>query len=429
MKPGAQVSAAIDILQRISEVDRPAELVLRNWGRANRVAGSKDRAAIGQFVFQTLRHRSRCAWRINDDGPRSLIIGYLALSPRERSEWMGWFDGEDHSPSPLTDEERKKIEVGPEQEPTLDQVVSVPAWLMSDFERTFGEEVEAELKALLSRAPIDLRVNSSKCVRKAARAHLKKQEIETRATPYTSYGLRIEAGSSIGARQLIQTKAFESGEVDIQDEGSQLIVEWCDVSEGMQVVDLCAGGGGKTIGLANAMKNKGQIYACDVNKKRLDNIKPRIKRADVRNVQVRQIADWTPTSGEVDPNLGDLSASADLVLVDAPCSGSGAWRRSPDAKWRLSESLLQQYTALQSQILARGAKLVKPGGALVYGTCSLLGPENDDQIAAFLANHPEFQVVEIETEVPVRRTELGLLLSPHKTGTDGYYVSRLRRIS
>jgi len=342
---------------------------------------------------------------------------------------MGWFDGEGHAPSPFTDVERQMIEKGPDEKPTLDQVVSIPKWLMSKFEQSFGDDVEAELTELLSRAPIDLRVNLSKCVRKAARAHLKKQGIETRATQYAPHGLRIEAGSGLGPRQLTQTKSFESGEVDIQDEGSQLIVEWCGVTDGMQVVDLCAGGGGKTLGLAGAMKNKGQVYACDVNEKRLNNIKPRLKRADIRNVQIRQITEWTPSDSELDPDLEDLSASADLVLLDAPCSGSGAWRRSPDAKWRLTEDTLQHYMALQSQVLNRGAKLVRPGGFLVYATCSLLSTENEDQVTAFLADHPEFQAESIETEVPARRSNLGLLLSPHKTGTDGYYVSRLKRTS
>lgn len=429
MKPGGQVSAAIQILDRVRETGRPAETVLRNWGRHNRIAGARDRAAIGQFVFQVLRHRSRCAWRMSDDSSRSLMIGYFALSRKPREEWVGWFDGSEHGPAPLTAEELALVENGPLEAPKMSDKVSVPDWLMPDFERVFGDETEAELEALLRRAPIDLLVNTVKVARKAARAHLKRQDIEVRATPYSARGLRLETGSGVRPRQILQSKPFQEGEIDLQDEGSQLIVDWCEARESGQVVDLCAGGGGKTLGLAGAMNNKGQIYACDTNEKRLNNLMPRLTRAGVRNVQLRQLVDWAPGESETDPQLQDIVGRADLVLVDAPCSGSGSWRRHPDAKWRLTEEMLATYVQMQSRILRRAAQLVNPGGHLVYATCSLTPRENDQQIAHFLTEHAAFELDDIETEVPARKGNFGLLLTPLKTETDGFFVSRLRRKS
>jgi 16S rRNA (cytosine967-C5)-methyltransferase len=428
MKPGARVTAAIEILGLLSESTLPAEQVLKTWGRQNRFAGSKDRAQIGEYVFAVCRYRGAYAFQMGSDASRALMIAHLAkLDPA--MEWAQWFDGATHAPDPLSDDEKTSAGAEVPEGAPLSARVSVPQWLEQDLTATFAQDVEPELKALLPRAPIYLRVNALKTARKPARVHLAKEGIETAPSDFARKGLRVSTASEIRPSQIQNTKAFQSGEVEIQDMGSQWIVENSSIGPAQKVIDLCAGGGGKTLALAARMRNKGEIRACDVNPRRLANIKPRLKRAGVEIVTLQKISDWDPAQGELpDPEFEPWTGQADLVFCDVPCSGSGAWRRHPDAKWHLTPELLQSYHQAQQSILNRAARLVRPGGELVYVTCSILHSENAAQVERFLQDHQDFTAREVETKLTVRPLGSGYQLSPFATDTDGFFVSYLTKV-
>ncbi|TNE38003.1 MAG: RsmB/NOP family class I SAM-dependent RNA methyltransferase [Alphaproteobacteria bacterium] len=424
MRPGPRVQTAIDLLIELAEGDRPAEQLLRNWARKNRYAGSKDRAAIGDLVFEISRHKGRYAFLMGSWEPRALMLAHLA--EQGPADWRSWFDGTAHAPLPVTDLEEEQLQNRPTQLPGF-AMFSVPEDWMNEIEATFGEETDVELEAMLSRAPIDLRVNTLKSARKPARVHLAREGIETQPLELSAHALRIEATAEIAPRQITSSETFKKGEVELQDLGSIWIVDRLTVKPGDTVVDLCAGGGGKTLGLAAAMKNKGSLIACDISPERLANIKPRLKRAGATNVDLRLISAFTTSDDTPDPVLGDLSGKADLVLVDAPCSGTGTWRRHPDAKWRLTPEALDRYLKTQSELLDRAAKLVRPGGSLAYVTCSILNCENEAQIAQFLEAHNNFKPREIDSNAAVRKSSRGYQLSPNTTGCDGFYVAFLKR--
>lgn len=423
MRPGPRVQTAIEILGQLPGSSKPVERILKDWGRANRFAGSKDRAAIGEYVFQVSRRKSQYAHRMGSSDPRALLIAHLATTLSDR-EWLTWFDGSQYAPAVLSEDEIKQVDLEVEDLLSLPALASFPDWLAPDLTATFGADLEPEMMALLDRAPVDLRANGLKVVRKPVRAHLKKQGFELKATPHASMGLRLLPGE-MAANKVQQSKSFVAGEFEVQDEGSQLVVEHCGAERGQTIVDLCAGGGGKTLALAAKMRGEGKIIACDIDQPRLDNIKPRLRRSGAENVELRALTKWSP--GEVEPDLADLEGLADLVFVDAPCSGSGAWRRHPDAKWRLTPESLESYRAAQKAVLARGANLVKPDGRLVYVTCSILASENAAQVEAFLASHKGFSANTENFEFPVRRIGPGVQLSPHLTGTDGFYLAILTR--
>jgi len=425
MKPGAQVQAAIEILGQLPGSTKPIERILKDWGRANRYAGSKDRAAIGELVFQVSRHKSLYAHRMGSSDPRALLIAHLAVASPDQ-EWQSWFDGSQYTPTALTDQEKARLTEPSGEGAPLTVRASFPDWLLPDLTATFGADLEPEMMALLDRAPVDLRVNGLKNVRKPIRAHLKKQGFALKATPHAAMGLRLAAGES-GANKVQQSKSFLAGEFEVQDEGSQLVVEHAGVERGQTIVDLCAGGGGKTLALAARLRGEGRVIACDIDKPRLVNIKPRLKRSGAESVELRHLQAWIPQADQEDPDLADLVGAADLVFIDAPCSGSGAWRRHPDAKWRLTPESLESYRVAQAEVLARGAKLVKPGGRLVYVTCSILASENGTQVEAFLASHESFSTHSEEFEFPVRALGPGVQLSPHLTGTDGFFLAILVR--
>jgi 16S rRNA (cytosine967-C5)-methyltransferase len=427
MKTGARVAAAIEILDLLAESDLPAEQVLKTWGRQNRYAGSKDRAQIGEYVFAVCRHRGTYAFQMSSDDSRSLMIAHLAeLDPA--MEWTPWFGDTEHAPKPLSETETKSAKEVASKDAPLSARVSVPAWLEPDLIATFGQDIEPELKALLARAPIDLRVNALKTARKPARVHLAKEGIETTPSDIARKGLRVSAAGDIRPTQIQATKAFQSGEVEIQDMGSQWIVENSSAQPGQKVFDLCAGGGGKTLALAARMRNQGKLRACDVNPRRLANIKPRLKRSGAEIVTLQKMSVWAPDQKDhPDPELESWKGEGHLVFCDVPCSGSGAWRRHPAAKWRLTPEILQSYHQSQQDVLNRAARLVRPGGELVYVTCSILHSENAAQVEQFLQNHPDFTSREVEADIAVRPLGPGYQLSPHRTDTDGFFVSYLTK--
>ena len=304
-----------------------------------------------------------------------------------------------------------------------------PEWLDASFKAAFGEASSDEMKALSHRAPIDLRVNTLKTTRERILEELSHfKPVETSHSPV---GIRVMPSSDGRAPSLQAEPAFQKGFYEIQDEGSQLAAALSAVDPGMQVIDLCAGAGGKTLALAALMDNRGQIFATDSDKRRLAPIFDRLTRSGARNVQVR-----APKTKEDEPLKG-LEGQADLVLIDAPCTGTGTWRRNPDAKWRLRPNALEDRIKEQRAVLERASSFVKRGGRIAYITCSLLPQENDDAVEAFLKVHESFTLIDpadvaMNAGFPaladfVSRKGKGLQLTPHRTGTDGFYISLLKR--
>lgn len=431
MTPAARLSAAMDVLGDIAVRRRPVGECLKDWGQSHRFAGSGDRAAIGGLVFDTLRRRASAAHVMGSDTPRALLLGMLSVMRGLDVEAIARLaDGARFAPAPLTEDERVRLSA-----PVLDTAApwvkgDYPQWLDPHLAAVFGAERTEEGRALAARAPVDLRVNSLVGTREEAQADLAHHAPVPGA--WSPLALRIALDAEGKTPPLTSEPAYIKGLVEVQDEGSQIAAILAAPTPGSQVLDLCAGAGGKTLELAALMDNKGQIYAHDSDIRRLKPIHERLQRAHVRNVQVRA------PRGAADV-LSDLEGRMDLVLVDAPCTGTGTWRRNPDAKWRVRPGALAERTADQAKILEDAARFVGPGGQIAYVTCSLLDEENGAQIRAFLERHPDFSAV------PAAQTVLalgspglalhnaalsapeGILLTPRRTATDGFFVSVLRR--
>ncbi|MBI5111000.1 MAG: RsmB/NOP family class I SAM-dependent RNA methyltransferase [Rhodovulum sp.] len=432
MTPAARLSAAIEVLADIEARRRPAADALKDWGLAHRFAGSGDRAAIAGLVYDTLRRKLSAAHRMGEATPRAVLLGMLRLDRGlDPAAIEKLCDGSRFAPDPLTPAERAALARGEPDDAAPSHVAGdYPDGLDGALARVFGDDRVAEGRALAHRAPIDLRVNTLAAGRDKAMAAL--GHLAPKSTPWSPVGLRITIGPEAKSPPVHAEPAFIKGQVEIQDEGSQVAALLAAAKPGEQVIDLCAGGGGKTLALAAAMANKGQIYATDLDKRRLAPIHARLERAGVRNVQVR-----TPRPGA--DGLDDLADRADLVLVDAPCTGTGTWRRNPDAKWRVRPGSLATRIAQQATVLDRAATLVRPGGRIVYITCSLLADENADQVAGFLTRHPGFAALPPAETVQalgepapafldaVLAGPEGLLMTPRRTGTDAFYVAVLRR--
>ena len=427
MTPAARLSAAIDILAGIADLRTPVGEALKDWGRRNRYAGAKDRAAIASLAYDALRARASSAWIMGEDSPRATMLGALKISRSMDADAIAQLcSGERYAPAPLTDEERARLASASLEGAPEHVQGDYPEWLAPHFARAFGSEAVAEGRALAQRAPVDLRVNLLKTTREKALQEL--AHLEAQPTPFSPLGLRIAVSGDGRGPALSAEPAFVKGLVEVQDESSQLVALIAAPQAGEQVLDLCAGGGGKTLALASLMGNSGQIYATDADGRRLMPIYERLERSGARNVQVRA------PRGKQDV-LADLEGRCDLVLVDAPCTGVGTWRRNPDAKWRIRPGALEQRMKDQEAVLERAAKYVKPGGRLVYVTCSLLLEENEDRIAAFLAAHPEFSsddMIEATRaaglEALSERADFGangVTLRPSKIGADGFYICKL----
>ena len=430
MTPAARASAAIEVLADIAARKRPAADALKDWGLAHRFAGSGDRAAIGNLVFDSLRKRASFAYAMGDDSPRALVLRTLVsswgLTPDDVAVLA---DGGRFAPPPLTPDE---IE-GLKREIPTDAPVSIhgdfPAWLEPQFERAFGIHAAEEGAGLAARAPVDLRVNTLKTTRDKVLHALRR--FDPAATPHSPLGVRIAPGLGPSRSPHVEAEpAHGKGWYEVQDEGSQVATLLAGGRPKQQILDLCAGAGGKTLGLAAIMENTGQLYAYDADRMRLRPIFERLKRAGVRNAQVLD-----PGDAEV---LAGLEGKMDRVVVDAPCTGSGVWRRRPDAKWRLSPQMLEARLAEQRAVLDQAAPLVKPGGRLAYITCSVLPPENRDQVEAFLSRFPQYSIVpwpdlwsaaSLSAAPPQSADGSGktLLMTPRTFGTDGFFVAVLER--
>ncbi|MEW6768303.1 MAG: RsmB/NOP family class I SAM-dependent RNA methyltransferase [Pseudomonadota bacterium] len=431
MTPAARLSAAIEVLGLIDAQRIPAVDALRDWGRSHRFAGSGDRAAISGLVFDVLRRRASSAFLMDDDTPRARLLGMLKLERGLDADAIAALcNGEGHAPSPLSDAERNAL-----TSRTLDNAPAhvagdYPDWLDPQFKAMFGDERVAEATAMASRAPLDLRVNTLKGKREKVLSSL--AHLGAKITPWSPVGLRIELGADARNPGVHAEEVFIKGAVEVQDEGSQLAALFTGAKPGEQVIDMCAGAGGKTLALAAMMSGKGRLIATDRDKRQLAPIHERLSRAGVHNAEVR-----SPRGP--DDTLSDIKASADLVVIDAPCTGTGTWRRNPDAKWRMRPGALEVRIKDQIAVLDRAAPLVKSGGRIAYITCSVLPQENGEQVAAFVKRHPEFAVVPPSQTVAALgdkaadftaatlQSEQGLLMTPRRTGTDGFFVSVLRR--
>ncbi len=393
MNPAARVQAAIELLDAIIIAARDdgaaADVLAAQYFRQRRYIGSKDRRAVRDLAWQAIRSFG--------DRPHTGRAAMVGLA-RQDQAIAALFDGSSYGPAAIDPQEHASAS------PLL------PAWIARQFVELADS---AELAALLERAPLDLRVNPEKANAPDLLAVFENAAL-IEGFPHA---LRLPTGSAIE-----QTDAFQQGAVEVQDLGSQAIAVACNAQPGMTVLDLCAGAGGKTLALAAMMGNHGRIIAADTNRGRLDQLAPRAERAGVSIIETRLL-----NPGKELAMLADLAGQCELVMIDAPCSGSGTWRRNPEARWRLTQPRLDRIQALQSRLLDIGAAQVKQGGALVYAVCSLIEAEGDGQMSAFLARTPTFAPAPIALPIG-RENGQGLCLTPFHDGTDGFYFARAQSI-
>ncbi len=403
------------VLGQLLRFEHPADAVVSRYFREHRQLGHADRAFVAETVFAVLRRgrslEARCAGQLSD---RRRLLAALAVV-------RGWSQRE-LAPVLKTSEEAWLASAKAMREEDMPPAVrcDLPDWLYEKLATQFGaEETLALAQAMNQSAPLDLRVNTLKTNRDALLAALAADDIAGSATPLSPLGIRLREKPALSKHALFVDGAFE-----VQDEGSQLLGYLLEPKRGEMVVDFCAGAGGKTLLLGALMKNTGRLYAFDVSDKRLTNLKPRLARSGLSNVHPARI------EHERDTKIKRLAGKADRVLVDAPCSGLGTLRRNPDLKWRQTEASVNELTAKQSAILDSAANLVRPGGRLVYATCSLLTAENEAIVQAFLARRTEFVLVAAVEILARHGAEVSgdmLRLLPHKHNTDGFFAAALER--
>ena len=421
MRDGGRLAAAIEVLTEIETRHFPVRMALKRWGESARYAGSKDRAFVSGLALDALRHKRSLGWMMGDDSARGVVLGVLAHDWAWPVDRIAEAAGEEHGPGALTDAERERVTAPRSLDDAPAPVAGDYAdWMQPHLTRALGADHTAEMAALAERAPVDLRINLLKTdVERGAKAVAL---IGGEPAGVLDTAFRIPAPQASDRTPSVEAvPAFSKGWFEVQDLGSQIASALAGPIKGKQVLDFCAGGGGKTLALAAAMGNSGQIYAHDSDARRLADTIRRSQRAGVRNLQIRSPIEGEPLKG--------LEGKLDLVFVDAPCTGSGTWRRHPDAKWRLSPDQLAKRQIEQDAVLADAADFVKPGGRLIYVTCSLLAEENEDRVAAFVERHPGFSVKPITLAgVEQHVTPEGYLrLTPKSAGTDGFFAAVIER--
>ena len=432
MTPAARLQAVIDLLTEIDETPRPADAVMSAYFRARRYIGSKDRNAVAQTAYAILRRHARLSWWLEREGhpptPRARVLANEILGEgKPAASVKALFDGSKFGPAALAPDEAKlanALDSHTLEHPEMPETVRVecPPWAEAPMRAALGDRFAVEMRTLLDPAPLDLRINPVKADRDSARKALERARITAEPTRWSPLGLRVH-----GRPPLSTVDAFKNGLVEIQDEGSQLVALAVAPKPGQQVVDFCAGAGGKTLAIAALMKNKGRVVACDVLAGRLKRAAERFRRAGLHNIEAH------PLSSERDPWVKRHKRKFDRVLVDAPCSGTGTWRRNPDSRWRHLGPGLEELVPLQASILDSAARLVKPGGRLIYATCSMLPDENEQQVAAFLETHPDFTVKPVaevwaEEDAGTPPAEGPYLrLTPARHDTDGFFAAVLER--
>lgn len=452
MRLSGRLSAAIEILDDFERRRVPLKTAIADWSRNNRYAGAKDRAWISGLCLDALRKRNSLAAMTGDGTPRSLALGALRFLWAKPAEEIAEAASEEpHGPGALSHDETlafgedaglSSSPCGAEDVRAEERAIALgkphiagdyPEWLSPQIARAFGEDAPVIMSAFAERADIDLRINTLKSSAEKVLSALK--TVKAVAVPFLKTAARIAAPDpSVKAPGVTVIPAFNKGWVEVQDLGSQIAAAAAGDIKGAQVLDYCAGGGGKTLALAAMMENTGQLYAYDRDPRRLKPLFHRAKRAGVRNLQIR-----SPAGGE---GLDDLIGKTDVVFIDAPCSGAGTWRRHPDTKWRLTEQQLATRMREQDQVLREASSFVKPGGRLVWATCSFLLEENEDRLEAFLNEHPDFALTptleEIRTSALMNEDGLKMLekcmtaenairLTPAKIRADGFFIATLKR--
>ncbi|MDE0810616.1 MAG: RsmB/NOP family class I SAM-dependent RNA methyltransferase [Alphaproteobacteria bacterium] len=437
MIPAARIAAVIDVLEAAKREKVASDRILSEFYRRRRYAGAKDRASINARVYGAVRRRIRLDWWLarydTEATPRSRVLADLALSDaRSIEEASALFDGSEHGPAALSETEQKlygQLLGNPLEHPDAPVWVrcECPEWIANKLAPALGDQFESCLEALTCEASFDLRINPIiTSDRESVRAALAKGELETEPTAYSPFGLR-----ALARRRINGMKPFKHGVIEVQDEGAQLASLLVAAKPGMQVADFCAGAGGKTLLVGATMANKGRVLAMDVGADRLERAAPRIARAGLHNVERRVL------KSEDDRFLKRWAKRFDRVLVDAPCTGVGTWRRTPEARMRYTESDLIDMIGLQDRILSSAARLTKPGGRLIYVTCSLLPEENEDRVNALLTRRGDYRVLPVaevwlETVQALGGSECPksgnfLRLTPDQHGTDGFFVAILER--
>jgi 16S rRNA (cytosine967-C5)-methyltransferase len=428
MRLGGRLAGAIEVLADKENRRRPVADALKDWGLSRRFAGSGDRAAVGNIVYDALRKKLSHAWLMDDASPAALAHAVMfrqwGISPEQLASEL---DGDKFAPEPLSaallDAFRSRsLENAPEH-----VAADIPEWVVPLFKENFGEQWLTEAQALSERPSLDLRTNTLRAGREKVVDAL--EEAHAVAARIARQGVRIPPGE--GPSRLPNVTAelsFAKGWFEVQDEGSQIVADLVMAGEGEQILDYCAGGGGKTLALSATMRNKGQVHAFDADRKRLAPIIERLRRAGTRNVQVH----------EREKDLVHLVDKCDRVLVDAPCTGTGTWRRRPDTKWRLTQKNLDERIGQQRQVLDAAARYVRPGGVLCYVTCSLLPQENQGQTRAFVESNGDFEIVSAldgwqsmfgsSGVQPVSKDGATVTLSPASTDTDGFFFAMLKRM-
>lgn len=425
MRLGGRIQAAAEVLEDVIERRTPVTMALRDWGKAHRFAGSKDRSAIGNIVLDALRRKSSIGFRMDDITPRGLALGAAVFSGGvDVDDLLEQTQGDTHFGAPLTNDQIAKLRGQIDLESAPEWVrADVPDWLWPAFETNFDEEAVVEGAALTNRPPLDMRVNAIKGTRE-------KLDVNGAAeTPISPVGLRFSPVEGFGRHPNIQSDPeFLTGKLEIQDEGSQIVSMLVAAQPGETVLDYCAGGGGKSLALAADMKNEGAVHSFDIDKRRLAPTYERATRAGASIVKVVQ----PPAK-----SLNHLRGQVDRVVVDAPCTGVGTWRRKPDAKWRLTEDALGRRMQEQVKVLDEAKNFVKPGGYLFYITCSMLAAENEAQVYAFIERSDDFTLISAgevwedrfgaEVAKPWSADGCTLTLTPASTNTDGFFFAVMEK--
>lgn len=429
MRLGGRLSAAIEVLSDIDKRHRNVADALKSWGLAHRFAGAGDRAAIGNIVYDALRKKQSHAYLMDDDSATAIAHAVLFRQWNITPEMLAKeLDGDKFAPEAISESALKAFASKNLEDAAPYVQADIPEWTVASFEENFDDQWIREAEAFTLRPSLDLRVNTLKANTNKVLKSLIDKNAE--ATSISLNGIRIPAGT--GASRLpnvTASVAFEKGWFEVQDEGSQIVSELIYAQPGEQILDYCAGGGGKTLALSAAMNNKGQLHAYDNDRKRLAPIIERLKRAGTRNVQVHE-------------NIEDLAGFAgrmDRVVVDAPCTGTGTWRRRPDTKWKLKKNILEERLKQQEEALTGASNYVRPGGYLVYITCSILPEENEGQVYQFCEDNTDFEILSLgevwqdiygfEKPAPWSSDMKTITLTPAATNTDGFFICVMARKS
>lgn len=432
MTPGARAAAAIELFDAIeADETQPADRLIASWFRARRYAGGGDRRFIQEIIYTVLRRRAQLDWWIERAGAhadsRSRVIAALMLGQKWTADQVAEaFDGGQYRPVPLDDRERGFVSQAgqglDDQSQALHIRGNIPEWMAGPLGVVLGDSLESELMALLEQAPVDLRVNTLLSSRDNVLEKLARAGIAAEPTQFSPVGVRVPARTNLSGAGILK-----EGLAEPQDEASQIAALLLEAQPGKTVVDYCAGAGGKTLALAAAMQNSGRLIACDTAARRLARAEPRLARAGVTIVETHELEE----GGGLWP--GAVTEGFDCILVDAPCTATGTWRRNPERRWWITPEIVSNFTKKQDEILDDAASLVAPGGRLLYAVCSLLGEECEARIAAFLNRHNGFEAKPVcriwphvlDGECPAG--DMFLRLLPGRDGTDGFFVAILQR--